>query len=397
MRHDPYKKGYIPRDITSEVRELSEKIPVLVVTGPRQSGKTTAVREIFKGYNYFNLEYPDTRLYAEEDPRGFLETNADPGIIIDEIQNLPQMLSYIQGFVDESNVNGRIILTGSRNFNLLEGISQSLAGRTIVFSLLPLSIAELKQEGIVTKETRYEELILQGFYPRLYKEGLKSSEWMPSYISNHVQRDIRQLINIKELNSFHTFLKMCAGRIGQLINYSSIANDIGVDHRTVSQWISLLETSYVVFRLRPYYRNWRKRLVKSPKLYFYDTGLACSILGITEPEQVASHFLKGGLFENMVISEMMKNDFNRLKNGDFYFFRDHNGNELDLIKESRQGELLVYEIKSGRTVTSDYFKGLKYFRRLTEGDLNVKETVVYGGRENRKQSGADVVSWFDAV
>ncbi len=381
----------VKRELALHILRLAEKMPVIALTGPRQSGKTTLVKALFPDYNYLNLEFPDVRARAQEDPRLFLQNTS--GLILDEIQRAPELFSYIQGYVDEQQRPGQYILTGSQNFLLLEQISQSLAGRVALFNLLPFSVSEIHSEYPLPDS--YLPLMFQGTYPRLYDKHLQPNEWYPSYIQSYLERDVRQIINVKNLNKFQTFLKLCAGRIGQIFNASSIATEIGVDYKTVQSWVSILQASFIIFLLQPYYKNFNKRLVKSPKLYFYDTGLACSLLGIRSQEDLMVHYLKGELFESLVISELFKKKFHQQHPVDFYYWRENSGHEIDCLVESGT-TLQAVEIKSGMTINSDFFKGLKFWQNLT--GANSKQCfLIYGGNENQQRSLATVLGWKNSA
>lgn len=369
---------------------MAGKFPVVSVTGPRQSGKTTLVRYVFSSYYYVSLEDPDTRLLVQSDPRGFLKNHAD-GLIIDEVQRLPELFSYIQSVVDESGKSGLFILTGSQNFLLLEKISQSLAGRVAILKLLPFSIEELKQANI--SYSRFEPLLIQGFYPRIFDKDIAPVDYYPNYTQTYLERDVRQIKNITDLNAFTRFLKLCSGRIGQLVNLSALGQEAGITHSTVKAWISLLETSYILFLLYPHHRNFNKRLVKSPKLYFYDSGLACSLLGISQEYQLETHYLRGSLFENMIIADIFKSYSNIGKEPPITFWRDKTGHEIDLLVES--GNLLhAVEIKSGQTISSDFFKNLDYYNVLSGRSGNLS-SLIYGGDIDQKWKDIQIKSWHN--
>jgi len=374
--------------LSQKLKQLSCKFPVVSVVGPRQSGKTTLVKNVFPKFAYVSLEELDAREFALQDPRGFL-ANYPNGTIIDEIQRAPGLFSYIQTVVDKKNETGNFILTGSQNFLLQENISQTLAGRTAILNLLPLSLSEL--EGTSLKLKNSESYIFKGFYPRIYDKKISPADWYPNYIQTYVERDVRLIKNISDLSAFQKFLRLCAGRNGQILNLSSLGNDCGINHNTAKSWLSILESSYIVFLLKPYYRNFNKRLVKMPKIYFYDTGLACSLLGIQDERQISTHYLKGSLFEALIISEIMKNSFNGGAVPRCYYWRDKTGNEIDCLLE-RGNDVVPVEIKSGRTVTDDFFAGLKYWRRIT-GAAPAHEFVVYSGEENQKRTAGNVVGW----
>lgn len=378
----------IQRNLKPAIEKALKTVPVVTITGPRQSGKTTLAKSLGADWQYVNLEYPDVREHAATDPRGFLSTYAKTPLIIDEAQYLPELFSYIQGIVDERGVPGQFVLTGSQNFNLSERISQSLAGRTMIFNLLPLSHSELIQSGI---ELSLNELIFKGGYPRLYDAGADKNIWMRSYIQTYVERDVRQLINIHNLDLFIRFVRLCAGRIGQLINYSSLATECGIDVKTAQSWLGLLETSFIAFTLKPYHRNFNKRLVKSPKLYFYDTGLATNLLGLENGEQLDTFFLKGGLFENWVILELLKKELNQGKQPQLYFWRDSTGQEIDLLIEKVNG-FEIAEIKSSQTFRTDFLKGINAFKTLV-GDSELTSKLFYAGEIALTRDNTHVTPW----
>jgi len=376
----------IERTLATKITSLSQKFQVITITGPRQSGKTTLVKATFPAMPYVSLEEPDIRQIALTDPRGFLSNYPD-GAILDEVQNTPELFSYIQRIVDE-NRQIQFILTGSSNFLLLEKISQTLAGRTAVLHLLPFSLQELEPLTVT-----YEDLIFKGQYPRIYDRKISPTDFYPSYIQTYVDKDVRLLKNIGDINAFIQFTQLCAGRIGQPLNYASLANDAGISPNTAKSWLSVLESSYILYRLQPYYQNFNKRLVKSPKLYFYDTGVACSLLGIREQEQVNLHYLKGSLFENLIINEFIKRNYNHGENLHPYYWQNNHGKEIDclLVKGNR---VTPIEIKSGKTISTSYFDNLKYWSSLTA--LPESEGyVVYGGEQSMQTSAGALISWQD--
>ena len=377
----------IPRTLTAKLLALAEQYPVVMLTGPRQSGKTTLVRAAFPRWPYVSLEEPDIRQFALDDPRGFLD-NYPEGVILDEVQRAPMLFSYIQAIVDRQR-EARFILTGSSNFLLMERISQSLAGRTAVLHLLPFSLSELAQGGFTFE--RYETLIFQGQYPRLYDRGLAPTDFYPAYIQTYIERDVRLLKNIGDLDTFVRFVQLCAGRIGQLLNYTSLANDAGISPNTARAWLSVLEASYIVYRLRPWHRNFNKRLVKSPKLYFYDTGVACSLLGIREASQVSTHYLKGALFENFVIGEFVKQRFHHGERRFPFFWRDKRGREVDCLLVEGE-KVLPVEIKAGKTIDSSYFGNLRYWLELAGLPEN-SGLVIYGGDQSLTTRWGKLLSW----
>lgn len=376
----------IERTLASKMLSLAEKFQVITLTGPRQSGKTTLVRAVFPDMDYVSLEEPDIRQIALNDPRGFL-SNYPNGAILDEIQNTPNLFSYIQRIVDE-NRETHFILTGSSNFLLMEKISQTLAGRTVVLHLLPFSLSELSPFP-----EPYEALIFKGQYPRIYDREISPNDFYPSYIQTYVDRDVRMMKNIGEINSFIQFTQLCAGRIGQPLNYASLANDAGISPNTAKSWISVLESSYILYRLQPYYQNFNKRLVKSPKLYFYDTGVACSLLGVRDQDQVQFHYLKGSLFENLILNEFIKRYFNRGETCQLYYWKDNHGKEIDCLLVNGQ-KVTAIEIKSGKTMSTNYFKNLNYWQSLADLPEN-HGYVVYGGDQSMQTNTGALISWRD--
>ena len=374
----------IARTLTAKIIALAQKFQVITLTGPRQSGKTTLVRAAFPAMPYASLEEPDMRQIALTDPRGFL-ANYPAGAILDEIQHTPDLLSYIQGLVD-GNRQIQFILTGSSNFLLMEKISQTLAGRTAVLHLLPFSLAELKPDA-----ERLESVIFQGQYPRIYDRDMAPTDFYPAYIQTYIERDVRLLKNIGDYNAFIQFTRLCAGRVGQLLNYASLASDAGISPNTARSWLSILESSFILYRLLPYYRNFNKRLVKSSKLYFYDTGVACSLLGIRDADQINLHYLKGALFENLVINEFIKRSFHRGENRQPFFWQDSHGREIDCLLVDGE-EITPVEIKAGKTMSISYFDNLKYWRALA--DLPEDQGfVVYGGDQSMQTSTGAFISW----
>ena len=358
----------IKRAIQNTLIELSRQYPVVTVTGPRQSGKTTLCKMNFPQYFYCSLEDLDHREYAEQDPRGFLEQSKK--MVIDEIQRVPSLVSYIQGLIDQNQKAGQFILTGSHQFELTNVISQSLAGRVALVHLLPFSIKELKDKGT------YSKLIYRGFYPRIIDKRLNPSSALSFYVNTYIQRDLRNIKEIKNLRSFEQFLRLCAGCVGQIFNKVRLANDIGVDSKTVDSWLSLLTASYIIFLLYPHYSNFRKRIVKRPKLYFYDVGLASYLLGIKNESHVLSHPLKGALFENLVIMEKLKQKLNKVQDPSLYYFRDNTGNEVDLLEDLGH-EIISYEIKMGKTLNHLIFKNLDFYKKLNP--INKKSILIWTG------------------
>ena len=367
----------IIRIAEKELLSLSKQYRAIAVVGPRQSGKTTLVRGVFPEKVYVNLENTDTRRFAIEDPRGFLSGFPD-GAILDEVQRVPELFSYLQQILDENTTKGQFILTGSNNFLLQENISQTLAGRVGYMFLLPLSLHELNQPLPST-----DELIHRGLYPELNDgEQMDAAKYYSNYISTYVERDVRLIKNIVDLYAFERFVRLCAGRTGQLLNMNSLAIETGVDNKTIASWLSVLETSFIVFRLQPYHKNYNKRIVKMPKLYFYDTGLASALLGIENKEQLSLHPFRGALFENMVVLEFLKNRFNHGKTNNLFFWRDNVGTEIDLLIEYTE-RLVPIEIKSGQTITDAYFKSLTTWCKITGIDTGY---VIYAGNQTQKRS-----------
>ena len=378
----------IERTLQNKLQELSRKYPIVTLTGPRQSGKSTLLRHTFPDYAYVSLEDPDMRMFASEDPRGFLATYPDR-TIIDEAQRVPTLFSYLQTHTDQANQEGMYLLAGSHNFLLMESISQSLAGRTAVLKLLPFSHAEMKAARILPATVDQE--IFSGGYPRLYDKSIEPTDYYPYYVQTYVERDVRALKNIGDLSKFIRFLKLCAGRIGQLLNLSSLANECGIAVSTAANWISVLEASYICHLLKPDHNNYAKRLVKTPKLYFYDTGLACSLLDIRTSGQVSTHFLRGGLFENLVINEFIKASYHQGQEPELTFWRDSTGNEIDLLQYTG-GMPHAYEIKSGATFSPDFFKGIAKWAKLS-GTPADRCTAIYTGNQNLKTQQGNVKSW----
>ena len=349
----------INRNIEPILVGLAKSYPVVTLTGPRQSGKTTLCRKAFPTKRYANLEAPDVRRFAIDDPRGFLASFPDGGIL-DEIQRAPDLVSYIQTIVDERNILDQFILTGSQQFEIMNTFSQSLAGRTALLKLLPLTISELKPAYF---QESLDRLILNGFYPRIYDQNLDPTQAMGDYFETYVERDLRQLISLKDISTFERFVKLCAGRVGQVLNLQSLGNDVGISHSTARSWITLLEASYIVFLLRPWHANISKRLIKSPKLYFYDVGLAAFLLGLETEIHTSRDPLRGNLLENLVVMEALKYRYNLGRRSNLFFYRSSDGNEVDLIMENCRN-ITAIEIKAGATINPDFFKGLRNFQKI---------------------------------
>ena len=377
----------IRRKAEKVLRELASQFKAVALTGPRQSGKTTLAKMVFPRKPYVSLENPDERNLALNDPRQFL-SRFPTGAILDEVQRAPELFSYLQQIMDESKSKGQFILTGSNNFALQENISQTLAGRVGYLELLPFSLSETEKTGTALK---LDELIFCGSYPAVIYEKANPRLWFPSYIRTYVERDVRQIKNISSLTLFQRLLYLCAGRVGQQLNLSSLANDVGLDYKTIQSWLGVLQSSYIIFLLPPYYKNFNKRIIKSPKLYFYDTGLASYLLGISNAKQLFNHSSKGALFENFVLAEMLKNRYNKGERSNLYYFRDSTGNEVDIIIDEGKN-LIPVELKAGETISGDYFKNLHYWEALTgkKGGL-----VVYTGKEsNIRQHNFAVENWI---
>ena len=374
------------REIQPKLTEMLTKYPVVALLGPRQSGKTTLAKILSHEKPYVNMEDFDTRSFALSDPKQFL-ANYPQGAIFDEIQHTPKLLSYIQLMVDELDQNGLFLLTGSQNFILNEAISQTLAGRVFLQTLLPLSMRELHWKGDIY------ELILQGGYPRTHKEKINPSDFFPSYLSTYIERDVRQIKNITSLELFSKLVHLCASHVGQLKNAAAFAGDIGVAQQTVTEWLSLLNLSYITFPLQPYHNNLHKRLTKHPKIYFYDTGLACFLLGIKTTEQLKTHPLKGALFENFVIVETMKNYWNQGIPQSFYFFKDNYQHEVDLVFEENN-RMKAIEIKTSHTIHTEFWKNLKFFG---EHYKSVDSYLVYGGNDLQKRTDLTIIPATDWI
>ena len=379
----------IERTLSKKLMSMTKGFPVITLTGPRQSGKTTLVRWLFPDYEYINLENLNDLHAVQEDPIRFLKTYVSTGVVIDEAQKLPELFSYLQGIVDESKEMGKFILTGSQNFLLLEKITQSLAGRVAIFHLMPFGLLELNQAGYT--QASLNKILYTGSYPVLYDRNIQPQDYYPSYIQTYIERDVRSIKNIGNLSTFQRFIKLCAGRTGQLINFSSIGNELGINYKTVSSWISILEASFIIYLLKPYHKNFNKRLVKQTKLYFFDTGLLCSLLDIQTPVQLNSHYLRGNIFESFIISEYIKMCYHAGLVPNAFFWRDSTGHEIDLLLEEGEN-LKAIEIKSGETIHSNFFKGLEYFGNLSKTE-NKNRFLIYGGLKNYQRTMAKVLSW----
>jgi len=380
----------IKRELESELKGDARQFPVIAVLGPRQSGKTTLVRATFKKYNYISLEELDNKQKAISDPRHFLESLENKyGIILDEIQNAPDLLSYIQTYVDMHKKPGYFIITGSQNILLNEAISQTLAGRVVILTLLPLSIKELSKANLLTKSL--EKTMFTGCYPRIFDEKLKPRKWYANYIRTYIERDVRMLKNVASLSLFQKFIKLCAGRIGQLVNLTSLGNDCGISANTARDWLSILECSYIIFILRPHHKNFSKRLIKSPKIYFYDIGLACSLLEIDNQKELNTNYLRGNLFESFVLSELIKSRYNKDMRPNLYFWRDRQGHEVDCIIE-KGNKLTPIEIKVAKTVNPSFFDELEYWNELSNSPAS-NSFLIYGGKDKYIRKGMHVLGW----
>ncbi|WP_316785708.1 ATP-binding protein [Pedobacter frigiditerrae] len=378
----------IKRNITKHITIQKNKFPIVAVTGPRQSGKTTLLKGIFDDYRYISLENPDLRAFALEDPNAFLK-EYDDKVIFDEVQRAPQLFSYLQGIVDESKKMGQFILSGSQNFHLMQGITQSLAGRVALFKLLPFDFDELTANGLL--EEKYEDACVKGFYPAIYDRGIKPNVYFANYIQTYIEKDVTELLSIRDMRAFRTFIALCANQAGQLLNLSALANACNISQPTAKNWLSVLESSYIIFLLQPYYENFNKRQVKTPKLYFYDTGLLCHLLKIKSGDGLTLNRLKGSIFENMIVTEFMKKSNHNYLNDEYYFWQDSHANEVDLLEPTADG-FSVFEIKATQTINADLFKNLDKFE-INASPKPVEKTLIYGGSENQKRSKHKVLSW----
>jgi hypothetical protein len=382
----------LARDAEKTLIRLAKSFPIVAITGPRQAGKTTLAKAVFEGKPYVSLENPDEREFAQNDPKRFLARFPN-GAVLDEVQRCPSLLSWLQGLVDERGGMGDFVLTGSAHFDLIEGITQTLAGRVGRVELLPLSSRELKAANQLPNSL--SQMLIQGGYPALYDRKIITQDWFSNYVATYVERDVRQLISVRNLSQFQTFLKMCASRTGQLINLTSLGADCGISAVTAKQWLSVLETSYIVTLLRPHHSNFGKRLVKTPKIYFLDSGLAAWLMGIRSAETLETHAARGALFESWVVSELYKKRLNAGLPIDLFFWRDNTGNEVDLIVENEKG-LQPIEIKSGSTYASDWSQGLKKWQALAQNS-SLEPAILYGGESTFEREGLKVWSWRDVA
>lgn len=397
----------IKRAISDKVIALARKFPVITITGPRQSGKTTLAKALFKNHAYVSIEEPNEREFALRDPKGFLNRFAG-NVILDEIQRAPSLLSYIQGIVDSDGSPGRYIITGSQQFNLLNTISQTLAGRTALVQLLPFTVGELQNTSpsdpweiqVLAQKAKkptftLEEILLKGFYPRIHDKELNPQDWLSAYYRTYVERDVRTIANIGDLESFQRFIRLCAGRTGQLLNLSSLSADCGISHTTARSWISILQASYIIHLVSPHYKNFSKRIIKSPKLYFIDTGLLCYLLRIRRPDEIPTHSMKGAIFETFAVAEIYKAFINIGETPPVYFWRDRTGHEVDVIIDAGN-TLIPMEIKSSMTIDGSFFSGLNYYASLSK-NTSKKGVLIYGGDEMYEREKCLIRPWYQCV
>ena len=381
----------IQRTAKDKLKDLASKFKAVAVTGARQTGKTTLVKQVFKGKPYLSLENPETRNFALEDPRGFL-ASYPKGAILDEVQRAPELFSYLQEILDNSKVKGLFILSGSNNFLLQQNISQTLAGRVGYINLLPFSIEELKKSKLLPDDD--DQLMLKGFYPPIYDQEIPPLDWCPNYIKTHIEKDVRQIKNITDLIVFERFIKLLAGRSGQELNNSALAVESGVDVKTIQSWIGILESSFIIYLLKPHFKNFNKTIVKRPKVYFYDTALVCYLLGIRNVLQLKTYPLRGYIFEGMVVTELIKKRTNAGLPINIYYWRDKTGHEIDVIIDNA-GKLLPIEIKSGKTLNSEFFKNIEYWTKLSGAE---KSVLLYAGDQSQKRTtGKEVLNWRDLM
>jgi predicted AAA+ superfamily ATPase len=382
----------LPRLLAPKIRGLARKFPIVALMGPRQSGKTTLAKSVFPNHAYVSLESPDKLEFAVSDPRGFLAQFRN-GVILDEAQRAPALFSYLQEEVDVRPVMGRYILTGSQNFLLIQSVTQSLAGRVGLCQLLPFCMSELTKPDTIPGP--WEKWAWKGFYPPVHDRHIQPADWFPGYVRTYVERDVRLVKNITDLRAFQVFLKLCAGRTGQLLNMSALANDLGLAPNTVKSWLSLLEASFLIYLLPPFHNNLGKRLVKSPKLYFLDAGLAAWLVGIETSKQLESHPMRGAFFETLVVGEWIKSRWNRGLESNLHFYRDHQGSEVDGLLDTAGG-LLPMEIKSARTFDPDWLRGIRSFTKASPKPCR-KALVIYGGEESQSRSEFTLIPWYRAA
>ena len=382
----------VKRKIQKELRTLAREFPIVAVLGPRQSGKTTVARAVFNDFDYYSFEDPDIRTLAREDPRAFLEQHPR-NVIFDEVQRIPEFISYLQSHADNADRPGRIIITGSQNYLLMENITQSLAGRVGIATLLPFSTGELLP--IKKYALPLEEYIVTGGYPRIYDKNIRPVSFFRTYVNTYIEKDVRSLRNIVNYDDFVRFVGILAGRTGQVLNTLAISDDCGISHNTVKQWLSVLETGYIIHRLWPYHKNYNKRLIKNPKIYFYDTGLVCYLLGIHSVEAFNTHYYRGPIFETFILSELMKYTYNTNRSCRFYFWRDNHQKETDLIVE-KGTERITAEVKSGKTVQPRFFQALEYWQKLS-GDGPAGQYLIYGGTDDHERHGIKILGWQNST
>ncbi|WP_425420162.1 ATP-binding protein [Phaeodactylibacter xiamenensis] len=378
----------INRQLTTAIRRQVEKYPILAVTGPRQSGKTTLLKHLFPEYQYVSLENTDLRSFATEDPVGFL-TTYDGQTIFDEVQRAPELFPYLQTKVDKQSIMGQYILSGSQNFHLLERITQSLAGRVALFKLLPFDIQELKSSDLLAEN--WETMLFRGFYPAIYDRGIEPPVFYANYLQTHIDRDVSQLTKVQDLRRFRNFVSLCAARTGQLLNISALANAAGISQPTAKSWLTILERSFIIFLLPPYFENFSKRVVKSPKLYFFDPGLAAFLLGLRTLEDLTDRTLAGALFETLIISNIIKQNHHTYRLREYWFWRDAAGHEIDLLTQ-RGGSFDIFEVKAARTLKPRLFKGLQDFVKIAEGRVQ-SQTLIYGGADTQHRTEVKVLHW----
>jgi hypothetical protein len=397
----------IKRTLSQKLSSLAGQFPVVTITGPRQSGKTTLTKMMFANHAYVSLEEPHEREFALSDPRGFLN-RYKKGVILDEIQRTPELLSYIQGIVDTGVDSGKFILTGSQQFHLSAKVNQTLAGRTAIVHLLPFSLDELRElpsrdpwawsdlpKPRKAPAFNLETMLYRGFYPRIHDQGLAPQDWLAGYYQTYVERDVREVSNIGNLEIFQRFVRLCAGRTGQLLNLSSLANDCGISHTTARQWISILQAGFIIHLLPPHFNNFSKRIIKSPKLYFIDTGLLCYLLRIREPADLTDHAMRGAIFETYVVSELFKAFVHRGETPPLYFWRDRTGHEVDVLIDTGK-QLIPIEIKSGTTIGGSFFEGLRYFMALGP-KIARTGVMIHGGADLYERENFIVLPWFQAT
>lgn len=380
----------VSRQLVKIINQYLKLYPIIAINGPRQSGKTTMIKNSFPDFEYVNLENPDIRTIAETDPNSFLEKYSGK-VIFDEVQRVPKLFSFLQTKVDEDQIMGQYILSGSQNFHLLENITQSLAGRVAMFQLFPFDIEELSNAELLPEN--FEELIPHGFYPAIFDRKIPSSSYYKNYIETYIQRDLSQLLNIHDLTNFRRFLRLCAARTGQILNISDLAKDCGISAPTAKSWLSILEASFIVFRLEPYFENFNKRIIKSPKLYFCDTGLLCYLLNINSAEKLTQNRLFGNIYENYAVAELHKLNAHRYEMKNFWYWRDSNGNEIDLIMEGN-GSFDIAEIKSTKTISEKLLKGLHYFAKIYPEQID-RKLLIYGGDKSNKVKDIEIKGWKD--